>query len=367
MSKRRYDIDWIRVLVFDLLILYHVTLIFGPWDFHIKNNETFDWLRYPMLFLNQWRLPILFFISGLASKFVLDKRDTGQFIKVRLTRLLIPLVFGIFVIIPPQVYIEKFNNGVFSGSFPEFLTHIFDGIYPGGNFSWHHLWYLAYLIVFSLAAVPIFNTWKQTSKVVNYYRRKLEKNPYNIYLFLLILIIPELALEPFYPVTRALIGDWYALVHYFLVFLLGYLLVTIGEPFWRAIDKVKFTSLFLGIISFPLLVWLWDTYDINPLIPVVKVINFWTWMIVILAFAQKFLNSPSRFLAYRNEAVYPLYIMHQTVIIIVGYFLIELSMAWWLKLIIIATATFAVPSILFELLIKRVNVLRVLFGLKVKR
>ena len=104
---RRHDLDWLRVLVFALLIFYHVGMFFVPWDFHIKNNSIHNWLTYPMWFLNQWRLPILFVISGMGTYYALQKRTGKEFALERIKKLYIPLTFGMLFIIPPQVYLER--------------------------------------------------------------------------------------------------------------------------------------------------------------------------------------------------------------------------------------------------------------------
>ena len=134
--ERRYDLDWLRVIVFALLIFYHVGMFFVPWGYHVKNNVIYDWIRWPMLFLNQWRLPILFVISGMGTAFALAFRTGGQFIGERGRRLGIPLLFGMLVIIPPQVYVERVSDGEFLGSYFDFLLGpAFQGIYPSGNLS----------------------------------------------------------------------------------------------------------------------------------------------------------------------------------------------------------------------------------------
>ena len=149
-SIRRYDLDWLRVIVFGLLIFYHVGMFFVPWGWHVKNNSIYDWLRWPMLFLNQWRLPILFVISGMGTFYALGKRGMGKFMWERFLRLGIPLVVGMLLIVPPQVYVERLAEGQFTGSYWAFFSTIaFDGVYPEGNLSWHHLWFLPYLLVFS--------------------------------------------------------------------------------------------------------------------------------------------------------------------------------------------------------------------------
>ncbi|MCB1173374.1 MAG: acyltransferase [Leptospiraceae bacterium] len=149
-AERRHDIDWVRLIAFDLLILYHVGMFFvAGKGWHIKNNELSEALLYPMDFINQWRLPILFVISGMGTRFALSQRTGWEFLKKRFQRLVIPLLFGMVVIVAPQVYIERIVQGHAYHSFIDFYPHYFDGIYQknggGGNFSWHHLWFLPYL------------------------------------------------------------------------------------------------------------------------------------------------------------------------------------------------------------------------------
>ena len=139
-SIRRYDLDWLRVIVFGFLIFYHVGMFFNHWGWHIKNNILYSDLRWPMLFINQWRLPILFVISGMGTFYALSKRTGGEFALERVLRLLIPLLVGIVLIVPPQVYFERIANGQFIGGYFEFWpAYAFYGVYPEGNFSWHHL------------------------------------------------------------------------------------------------------------------------------------------------------------------------------------------------------------------------------------
>ncbi|KXK28908.1 MAG: acyltransferase [Bacteroidetes bacterium OLB12] len=154
---RRYSLDWLRVIAFSLLIFYHVGMFFVPWDFHIKNNTIYPDIRWPMLFLNQWRLPLLFVISGMSTWFALSKRSGLQFVGERTTRLLIPLLAGMILIVPPQVYFERLAKAQVTGGFLDYWpVHAFSGVYPEGNLSWHHLWFLPYLLIFSLLLLPVF-------------------------------------------------------------------------------------------------------------------------------------------------------------------------------------------------------------------
>lgn len=364
-KERRYDIDWIRVIVFDILIIYHVGMFFVPWGWHIKNNEIVDWMRWPMLFVNQWRIPILFVVSGMGTRFALSHRSGSEYVKERFIRLFIPLVVGILLIVAPQVYIERLYQGKVLGSYIDFYPHFFDGIYPEGNFSWHHLWFLPYLYLMSLIATPLFlNLRKDKNTFINSLNNLLKKSPFYLFLFSIPLFITELFLEPLFPITHALVGDWYAMIFYFLLFIIGYLLIALRKSLWIALDKIKYYTFFLGIFSFPMLVWMWYNVDSSIFIPILKVVNVWSWILTVFAFSAKYLNRESNLIKYRNQAVYPFYILHQTIIIIIGYWLIDNPMHYMYKFVILIAGTYGFSWLIYEFIIKRIKMIRPLFGLK---
>ena len=139
-SFRRYELDWLRVLVFGLLIIHHVAMFFAPYAYYIKNDIIYPIIMLPMYFIQQWRLPILFLISGMGTFYSLSNRSKKAFAKERVIRLFLPLMIGILFIIPPQVYFERLDRDQFTGSYFDFWpSQAFIGIYPEGNISWHHL------------------------------------------------------------------------------------------------------------------------------------------------------------------------------------------------------------------------------------
>ena len=364
-KERRYDIDWIRVIAFDILIIYHVGMFFVPWEWHIKNNEIVDWMRWPMIFVSQWRIPILFVVSGMGTRFALSHKTGGKYVKERFTRLFIPLTVGILLIVSPQVYIERLTQGKVSGSFFEFYPQFFHGTYPEGNFSWHHLWFLPYLLFMSIIATPLFlNLRKEGNKVLISLSNFVKKSPFSLFLFAVPLFIAELFLEPFYPITHAFIGDWYALVYYFIFFITGFILISLGKSFWIALDRIKFYSLFTGIISFPILLWMWYNVESSIFIPILKTLNVWSWMLTIFGFCSIFLNRESNLIKYRNQAVYPLYILHQTITVLIGYWLMNNPMHYMWKFVILVIGTFGFAWLFFEYIIKRIPIIRPLFGVK---
>src|SRR5688572_7613958 len=151
-SSRRHDLDWLRFIAIIILLFFHTGMLFNPWEWHVKNNELSGSFRYWMLWLHEWRMPLLLFISGAGTYIALGKRTPGQYAGERLKRLLIPLAFGMFVIVPPQIYYEHIKE--YSG-YTDFYKTVFNFVpYPEGSFSWHHLWFVAYLLIYSLIAIP---------------------------------------------------------------------------------------------------------------------------------------------------------------------------------------------------------------------
>ena len=369
---RRYDLDWLRVIVFTLLIFYHVGMFFVPWGWHVKNNEIYDWLRWPMMFLNQWRLPMLFVISGMGTYYALGKRSMGKFMWERFLRLGIPLIVGMILIVPPQVYFERLVQGTFSGSYWKYFTTIaFDGVYPEGNLSWHHLWFLPYLLVFSWILAPLFvYLRKYNTRFIGWVQRLIQKS-WGIYAFVIPLYFVESLVEPFFPVTHALVDDWFNFIFSIILFFYGFILIATGDVFWQALTKVKSKAIILGIIGFASQAFIWlfleDGYVVHFTEAFLKVVNIWSWILVLFAYASEYLNKPSKGLAYSNRAVYPFYILHQTVTVAIAYYLMDLSWGLFPKALVLVVGTFGISWLIYDLIILRIPILHPLFGLKAKK
>ena len=169
--KRRYDIDWLRVLLIFSVYLFHCARFFAPWGWHVKDEVVSPGFTIFMEFLQMWMLPSIFIVSSASIRYSLGFQKPGRFVRGKLTRLLVPLVFGIFVLSPHQVYFEDLTYGQFSGSFIKWFPRFFDGLYGfGGNFAWMglHLWYLLFLLLFTLILRP------RSAPIT---RQKLAKNP----------------------------------------------------------------------------------------------------------------------------------------------------------------------------------------------
>lgn len=366
---RRYELDWLRVIVFGLLIFYHVGMFFVPWDWHIKNNIINQALVYPMMFLNQWRLPILFVISGMGTAFALSRKGGWHFARERIVRLFIPLLAGIILVVPPQVYLERISTGEFAGSFFSFWPRqAFTRIYPNGNFSWHHLWFLPYLLFFSLVLTPLFLYLRNKSEaIILRFFRQLFSRWWTTYFLIIPLLLFELFLRPAFPPTNAFWGDWYNLARYITLFFYGFLSVSAGHVFWQTISANRFYFLLAGCIGFTSFMLAYIFAD-QPwhiqMLYLFRTVSMWSWIICILGFAHIYLNKPGKYLDYANQAVYPFYIFHQTITVFLGFLIMRLNWSFPVKAIIMITGTFGITLLIYELIVKRWHIARLLFGLK---
>jgi glucans biosynthesis protein C len=269
------------------------------------------------------------------------------------------------LIIPPQIYLVRLAEGIEYSSFLDFYPDFFNGIYPEGNFSWGHLWFLPYLLVMSLVAIPIFlYLRKANNAVIGLFRKLLLTTPLSIYLFTIPLFLTDTLFEPYFPITHALVGDWYALTHYFVCFLAGYLFASVGQDFWTAVQRLRYWALATGVISFMILVWLWFNSDNLYWTALFASMNRWSWILAIFGFSATYLNKESDVIKYRTQAVYPFYILHQTIIILIGYHLMNSALPVLWKALIMIVGTFAACWFIYEFGIRRGSWLRPLFGVK---
>ncbi|MGL6160266.1 acyltransferase family protein [Microbulbifer sp.] len=378
-STRRYDIDAIRVLAFALLILYHVGMFYvADWGWHIKSRYQSDTLQLLMLLVNQWRMPLLFLISGTATWFMFRKSGAAEFARSRLVRLLLPLAFGMLVVVPPQAYLEALTNGATQLGYPAFLKQYFtfqpwpDGAFPGSDFAgitWNHLWYLPYLLCYTLALIPAAIWLRQREATLQ--RLLSSVNGYGlIALPVLPMLVYGFTLFPrFGGSNHALLDDWYGHAQFFTFFVYGYLLAG-NTALWRTLGKLRGPLLWLAPACFAVFLAL-ERLSPEDLSPVQQLgygtavyLNRWCWILAVLAWAHHCLNRPFRWLPYANEAVYPWYILHQTITVIAGYQLARWSLGPVLEPILVLIATIAGCLLLHEFLIRRFAILRPLFGLK---
>ena len=366
-SERQYYIDWLRILLIISVFLFHIGMIFNTWEWHIKNDQQFGgMLKQIMTFLHYWRMPLLFMVSGAGTYFALGKRTSGQYLYERFKRLVIPLLVGIFTLVPVQVYIEKVSQ---YDSLLAYYPHMFDGIYPDGNFSWHHLWFIAYLFIISLFISPFLSFLR--SKKFERFTRWIEKivtKPLALNIFLIPLLLSQVVLRPYFESgTNDLVNDWASMTYYIIFFMAGFFLLPV-RSITEAIRRHRFSYLSEAIIVTLVMFkvpYLFDSDVIGETIhEVSSIFVAWSCGITAIGFAKQYLNRNSGLRGLANEAIYPFYLLHQPVIVVIGYFIIKQDIAVQWKAIIILLLSFTLTAGIYWFLIRPFNLLRVIFGMK---
>jgi glucan biosynthesis protein C len=360
---RRYELDWLRLFAILLVFVYHSAHFFDLDDWSVKNATTYPWLSWLMALLAQWGMPLIFVISGASLFFATRRAGAGRFLGDKVQRLLLPLLVGVFTFSPLQVYLERLSHGQFQGTFWQFLPHYFEGIYvPGGegNFAFHgmHLWYLLVLFLLTLLFMPLF-WWFRGARGSKVLRRlgDLLALPGAIVL----LAVPTVVLQNITNTgalggTFTMGGGWRP-VQYLWFFLGGYLILS-HEGLQRRIVQARWVCLGLTALLAVLPLLLHTGPGDHP------DITAWPGLLAILGFAMKHLGFGNRFLAYSSEAVLPFYILHQNVLLWVGFFVVTWPIPDLAKYLLIALSSLLLVMLLYEYLVRRANVLRLLFGMR---
>ncbi|HJQ59823.1 MAG TPA: acyltransferase family protein [Vineibacter sp.] len=374
-TDRRADIDWLRVCAFGLLILYHAGMAYVSWDWHVKNAEPAAWLEAGMRFVNRWRMPLIFLVSGAAIMLALGRRGPGAFLGDRLRRLALPLAFGMLVIVPPQVYLERLQRGQFDGSFLQFLPQAFTGVYPAGNLSWHHLWFLAYVLVLTVALLPAF-LWLRSptgTARLDALSAWVARHPAALWLLVLPLAAAQLWLAPITSNRNALVGDWHGIATAALFLVTGALLFR-SPALLQALARQRWLALLVGVLAYAALQAFFFSGLLGPMsgnvgrwdYSLLANLNIVAWLFAIVGFFTAHMTRRPALLAYATEAVYPFYILHQTVTVIVAYHLASVDLPVAAKFALTAGTTFLGTWLIYEGIVRRIALLRPLFGLKMR-
>jgi glucans biosynthesis protein C len=368
-TERQYFIDWLRILLILSVFLFHIGMIFNTWSWHIKNDVHYGGiLKYSMIFLHNWRMPLLFMLSGAGTWFALGKRTPRQYIKERFMRLFLPFIVGVFTLVPIQVYIEKISG---YSSLINFYTHMFDGVYPSGNFSWHHLWFILYLFFIAILITPFLNFLR--SKKVEGFRtwcNSFFTKPFAIYLVIVLLVFSQVLLRPFFETeTNSFYNDWASITYYLLFFIAGFFLLTSGV-ITESLRRYRFIHLASTVMSafiMFIVAGLIKSERTSEIVwDVASVSLAWSCSITAIGFAKQHLNFNSRLRGLANEAIYPFYLLHQPIIVVTGYLIINMDLPDIFKFTLILIIALLLTASIYWFLIRPYNFMRFIFGMKYK-
>lgn len=343
-SARRHDIDWVRVIAIALLLIYHIAISFQKWGLmigFITNKESWDSLWYPMTMLNIWRIPLLFFVSGMGVHFAQRKRNWKEILVERTRRILVPFLVATFTLVPLQIYI---------------LYRYYDW-----NWSYSanpaHVWFLGNIFVYLIILLPLFyfikhnkeNKW--VLKLTEIFQKK-----WGIGLVILAFMIEAILLNPtpyeLYAMT------WHGFSLGFLAFLFGFLFIQAGQKFWGLILKQRYLFLISACLLF-----IYRFVFAKTIVPVYMIsLESNMWIFAVFAFSYNYLNRPSKTLSYLSKAAYPVYILHILFMYLGSMLIFPLDLNVYFKFVLLVIFTLSSCLLFYEFIICRIRMVKPLFG-----
>lgn len=343
--ERRYDIDWLRVIAIGLLLIYHIAIIFQPWAMFIgfiKSNESLVPLWNVMSMVNIWRIPLLFYVSGMGLYFALQKRSWKQLLTERAKRILLPFVFGIIAITPLHMYVFQHYYNLPLHYFP----HL------------GHLWFLGNILLYILFLFPLFLYLKRI-KGGKFQQNlsRIMKHPFGPLSISIFFMIEVILVKP--QIFELYANTWHGFFLGFLAFLFGFIILYSGKAFWQTVVKWKWLYLIIATILYAV-----RLMEIETIPKYLMALESNCWIFGGFGLGYKYLNKPSTILNYLTQATYPIYIIHMIALYLGAILILPLTIHPILKLILIVLFTGCFCFIGYEFIIKRVRLLRPLFGLK---
>lgn len=351
---RRHDIDWLRIGALFLLIIYHISISFQSWGYligFVQSPDSLPQIWTAMEMLNVWRIPILFVIGGMGVWFAMRRRDGGELIRERATRLLIPLAVGYVLLCP--------------------LTVISTQLYYWRDLSYEpnvgHLWFLVNLFAYVVLLLPILLYLKRKPQNLWFrFTAALGKFPPA-----LILLAAPLALEAWWmqPETYALFAmTWHGFAFGAICFFFGFTFAAMGERFWKSLEWMRFPFLLAaaGLYAIRVIFREGEAWEEENPVHWRSAIETWCWILGWLGFASRHFRVPSARLTYLNQAVFPVYILHLPVQSAVANYILPTMFPPSLKLALVILFTLVICFALYEVVIRRVFFLRPMFGMKIQ-
>lgn len=374
--SRLFFLDWVRIAAFGALVLYHVGMYYVSWDWHVKSPHAGTGLEPFMMLSSPWRLSLLFLVSGAATSLMLARGLDNSFLGARSKRLLLPLVCGMLIVVPPQPYFEVVEKAGYAGSYLDFLKLYFTGyrgfcrdgeclILP----TWNHLWFVAYLWVYTVAVAAALR-WRPAmlDELASAARRLLA----GVRLFVVpiaALALVRIALVGRFPSTHALVDDWFNHAVYFGMFAAGAVFVRMPD-IWGRLAAHRWVALAVALVCWTLVAAYFSRFEAGNMPPdwlrqgqrVVYATLQWCALVAVLGFARHHLNRDHAGRRYLVDAVFPVYILHQTLIVMLAVAMRPLRWSPVVEGPLLAIATFALSVAGYEL-VRRMPVVRPWFGL----
>lgn len=310
-SVRRHDLDCIRVFALVMLLLFHVA-VYLPKK---PDDLVFDW---GTAFIRIWRLPLIFVVSGMATRFALANLSVRQFAKTRILQLIIPVVSWVLISIALTDALSSSENSSPIERYG-FSKPSFDFVMKCG-----HLWYVLVLLAYTIILLPILVYLRDHphNRFLSIVRRLVKKR-FGIYLPAVFFFLNLLPLDPMELVQFVQTVPFSVNAsNHALMFLTGYVFICVREEFYAALICIKIPALTIGAIAFFAFMQLKGAYfhfgnnfvlHSSPRISLLNlfgVLCMWSWVLAVFSLSLRYMNRSSSTLTYVSERVFPIYIFH---------------------------------------------------------
>jgi glucan biosynthesis protein C len=359
---RLHYIDNLRWMCILMLFLFHTAFVFcGGWyGYYVSSDYTSTAAHCLTVSVEPWIMPLLFCIAGVSSKFALQKRTPLVYLKERVTKLLVPFLAGLVLICPIIAYYAlKFHTG-YTGNFAGAFVHFFSSIhnFPDmsgitGGFSVDHLWFILFLFIFSVVALGVILLGQRQAGI--------SLNPDKVSLLVLGLLFIPVWLLNF--VGFSVTG--YSFMSYFAMFLIGYYLFSMDsvqarlEKYW-AVLLAAWIVLTIGVM------WTYGIflghYEVFWGSSAIFVLTGWTGVLALMGVGRHLFDITNNFAAYMGAASYPVYIIHQAILVAIAYYVVMLAIPPALQFAFIVIFSILLTFACYEIL-RRIPVVRALFGI----
>lgn len=366
-SERRHDVDWLRTLAVLMLVFLHTSTIFTVNAGSVVKGPPNTGLVAVSTFFGEFLMPLMFFIAGASAWFGLGRRSPGRYLGERVKRLLVPLVFGIVAVLPILSYLYAVNREGYQGSF-------FGNYLPAlAHFPFGHLWFILYLFIFSVVALPLFLLLRtpRGSRFTARLGRLCDRRG-GLILFFVPLVLIE-AVRRVMPNASDNDVARLILVAYFIYGYLAFSDARIG----RSVERNRRVALAFAVPVMAALVSLLVVYGLSEgaelqpwmygVLGPLSMVNSTLAIVTIMGYGARYLNSDSRALGYLSQASYPFYILHWVPVAVIAYFVIGWDLGAVASYFIIVPASFAATFLLYDVVVRRTSVTRFLFGVKQPR
>ncbi len=370
---RQYDLDWLRVFVILFVFMFHVGIIFSVDDLGVHSDWRNGTLGQLLFFTSFLRMPVLFFIAGAGTWFLFRRRDVQQFFSERVRRLLIPFISALILIVPAMSYIGYRFQAEQAGERIPGFGEVFVQLITAMPHEWMHLWFIAYLLLFSLLAAPLFQYLKteRGQALLNRVLCALDWR-WGVLLFAVPMILIEWSMQWRFVGDVPLVNDWADFTLYFYLFICGFILV--GDPrFWEQVQRLLPVSVIATaglFVTLPIarqqvdLTQSFPTHWDYSLIQVGMGLIGWTSLLAAVGLTRRFLSFENAALRYARDASYPFYLLHMLPLWAVAYVVVSLSMPYPIEFVLITGVSFVLTLAIYEVLVRRHPSTRFAFGLK---